>query len=181
MRREARIAEEAALDDIYVIRTNVPATETTPAGAVRAYKGLNRGRACVSQLQGGGPQGASASTTASPDASRAHVFLCMLTYYVEWHMRRALEPLLFDDDPAAAEAFRTSPRRARPPAARAKAGRKRTPDGLPVHSFQTLLGNLATLTRNRVRPAVPCAMTADMLARPTPLQTKAFRLLGVRP
>ena len=115
---------------------------------------------------------------------RAHVFLCMLAYYVEWHMRRALAPLLFDDDdPAAAEAVRASPvapaRRSK--AARAKAGRKRTPDGLPVHSFQSLLGDLATLTRNRVRPAVPGAMTADILARPTPLQDRAFRLLGLRP
>lgn len=66
-------------------------------------------------------------------------------------------------------------------ATRAKAGRKRTSDGLPVHSFQSLLADLATLTRNRVRPAVTGAMTADILARPTPLQTKAFRLLGVRP
>ena len=94
----------------------------------------------------------------------------MLAYYVEWHMRRALAPLLFDDDdPAAAEA------------ARAKAGSKRAPGGLPVHSFQTLLADLATLTRNRVGPAVPGAMTADTLARPTPLQAKAFDLLRVRP
>ena len=91
-------------------------------------------------------------------------------------MRRALAPMLFDDDdPAAAEAALSSPvaPARRSPAARAKAGRKRTPDGLPVHSFRSLLGDLATLTRNRVRPAVPGAMTADVLARPTPLQTKA--------
>ena len=96
---------------------------------------------------------------------------------------RALAPMLFDDDdPAAAEAARSSPvaPAQRSKAARAKAGRKRTPDGLPVHSFRSLLGDLATLTRNRVRPAVPGAMTADVLARPTPLQTKAFRLLGIR-
>ena len=98
-------------------------------------------------------------------------------------MRRALAPMLFhDDDPAAAEAARASPvepaRRSQ--AARAKAGTKRTPDGLPIHSFWSLLCDLATLTRNRVRPAVPGAPTADMLARPTPLQAKAFRLLGIR-
>ena len=97
-----------------------------------------------------------------------------------------LAPLLFDDDdPAAAEAARTSPVEParRSPSALAKAGRKRTPDGLPVHSFQSLLGDLATLTRNRIRPAVPGAMTADILARPTRLQAEAeaFRLLRIRP
>ena len=94
------------------------------------------------------------------------------------------EPMLFHDhDADAAEAARASPvdpaRRSK--AARAMAGTKRTPDGLPVHSFQSLLGGLATLTRNRVGPAVPGAATADMLTRSTPLQAKAFRLLGVRP
>ena len=88
---------------------------------------------------------------------RPLVFLCMLAYHVEWHMRRALAPMLFDDDAAAAEAGRSSPvaPAQRSKAARAKAGRKRTPDGLPVHSLRSLLGDLATLTRNRVRPAVP--------------------------
>ena len=182
-RDEARIAEETALDGIYVIRTNVPAGEMAPEEAVRAYKSLSRVERAFRSFKG-------VDLKVRPvhhrleKRVRAHVFLCMLAYYVEWHMRRALAPLLFDDDdPAAAEAARTSPvAPARvSPAARAKAGRKRTPDGLPVHSFQTLLDDLATLTRNRVRPAVPGAMTADMLARPTPLQAKAFDLLGVRP
>lgn len=101
---------------------------------------------------------------------RAHVLLWMLSYHVEWHIRRALAPMLFHDhDAAAAEA------------ARAKAGTNRTPDGLPVHGTRSLLRDLATLTRNSVRPAALGTMTADMLARPTPLQAKAFRLLGVRP
>ena len=163
-RDEEKIAEEAALDGIYVIRTNVPAREIAPEDAVRAYKSLDRVERAFRSFKG-------VDLKVRPvhhrleGRVRAHVFLCMLAYYVEWHMRRALAPLLFDDDdPAAAEA-----------------GGKRTPDGLPVHSFQTLLGDLATLTRNRVRPAVPGAMTADILARPTPLQAKAFRLLGVRP
>ena len=182
-RDEARIAEETALDGIYVIRTNVPAGEMAPEEAVRAYKSLSRVERAFRSFKG-------VDLKVRPvhhrleKRVRAHVFLCMLAYYVEWHMRRALAPLLFDDDdPAAAEAARTSPvAPARvSQAARAKAGRKRTPDGLPVHSFQTLLDDLATLTRNRVRPAVPGAMTADMLARPTPLQAKAFDLLGVRP
>ena len=182
-RDERRIAAEAALDGIYVIRTNVPATEIGPEDAVRAYKSLSRVERAFRSFKG-------VDLKVRPvhhrleGRVRAHVFLCMLAYYVEWHMRRALAPLLFDDDdPAAAQAARPSPvapaRRSK--AARAKAGGKRTPDGLPVHSFRTLLADLATLTRNRVRPAIPGAMTADVLARPTPLQAKAFRLLGVRP
>ena len=88
-----------------------------------------------------------------------------------------------DDDPDAAEAARQSPvAPARPsPSARAKAGGKRTPDGFPVHSFRTLLADLATLTRNRVRPAADGAVAADVLTSPTKLQSEAFRLLGVRP
>ena len=182
-RDEEKIAAEAALDGVYVIRTNVSDGEIAAGDAVRAYKGLSRVERAFRSFKG-------VDLKVRPvhhrleGRVRAHVFLCMLAYYVEWHMRRALAPLLFhDDDPAAAEAARSSPvepsRRSK--AARAKAAGKRTPDGLPVHSFRTLLADLATLTRNRVRPAVPGAMTADMLARPTPLQAKAFRLLRVRP
>ena len=115
---------------------------------------------------------------------RAHVLLCMLAYYVEWHMRQRLRPLLFDDhDPAAAEAARTSivaPARVSD-AAREKACGKRTADGLPVHSFRTLLGDLATIARNHVVPRLPGAEPFDVLTRPTALQREAFELLGVRP
>ena len=182
-RNEARIAEEAALDGIYVIRTNVPADKLTAAEAVRSYKGLSRIERAFRSYK-------TVDLKVRPvhhrleGRVRAHVFLCMLAYYVEWHMRQALAPLLFDDDdPVAAQAARSSPvEPARPSAAaRAKAGSKRTPDGLPVHSFQTLLADLATLTRNRVQPAAQGAVAADVLTSPTPLQAKAFRLLGVRP
>ncbi len=182
-RDEKRIAEESALDGIYVIRTDVPAGEMGPEDTVRACKSLSRVERAFRSFKG-------VDLKVRPvhhrlaDRVRAHVFLCMLAYYVEWHMRRAPAPLLFDDhDPAAAEAARASPvapaRVSR--AARAEKAGKRTPEGLPVHSFRTLLRDLATLTRNRVRPPVPGAMTADILARPTPLQAEAFRLLGVRP
>ena len=182
-RDEEKIAAEAALDGVYVIRTNVSAGEIGAEDAVRAYKGLSRVERAFRSFKG-------VDLKVRPvhhrleRRVRAHVFLCMLAYHVEWHMRRALAPLLFDDDhPAAAEAARSSPvepsRRSQ--AALAKAGTKRTPDGLPVHSFRTLLADLATLTRNRARPAVPGAMTADILARPTPLQAEALRLLRVHP
>ena len=115
---------------------------------------------------------------------RAHVFLCMLAYYVQWHMRRRLAPLLFqDDDPEAARAATNSPvEPARvSPSAKAKADSRLTPDGLPVHAFRTLLGDLATLTLNEVSlPQNPDA-TFPLLARPTPLQQRAFQLLDIHP
>ncbi len=111
---------------------------------------------------------------------RAHVLLCMLSYYVEWHMRAALAPILFDDhDRAAAETKRTSPvaKAQVSAAARRKAATKTTDDGLPVHSFRSLIADLATLTRNTVRFAK--GNTFTMLATPTPVQDRAFALLGL--
>jgi len=111
---------------------------------------------------------------------RAHVFLCMLAYYLIWHMHQALAPLLFDDhDRAATTAARTSPvAPARvSSAAKAKAASRRSPDGHPVHSFRTLLQDLATLARNVVRlgdaPPIP------MLTSPTTLQQAVFDTLAV--
>ena len=114
---------------------------------------------------------------------RAHVLLCMLAYYVEWHMRERLKPLLFDDDDAAAAAA------ARPsivaPAevsrsAKNKAQRKRNASGCPVHSFRTLLDDLATVAKNRVVARLPDTEPFKVLTRPTALQREAFKLLGVR-
>ena len=109
------------------------------------------------------------------------MFLCMLAYYVEWHMRQALAPLLFDDeDAAAAQAQRTSmvaPAQ-RSESAREKAASKKTADGLPVHSFRSLLADLATLTHNRVRMG---EQAFDMLATPTAVQQQALDFLQVRP
>ena len=113
---------------------------------------------------------------------RAHVFLCLLAYHLEWHLRAALAPILFDDhDRAAAEAQRPSPvAKARvSPAARRKAARKRTDDRHPVHSFRTLLADLASLTRNTVRFGKD--LCATVLATPTPFQQHVFNLLEVSP
>ncbi|MGA7265275.1 MAG: hypothetical protein WBX30_30940 [Stellaceae bacterium] len=117
---------------------------------------------------------------------RAHVLLCMLAYYLQWHMRRCLAPMLFvDPDPAAAAAQRASPvAKAEPsPAARCKAARKRSDpaDGepLPVHSFHTLMSDLATLTRNVVRLGRDRLIA--IFATPTPTQRRALDLLGVTP
>ena len=113
---------------------------------------------------------------------RAHVFLCMLAYYLEWHMRQALKPILFDDhDKAAAEAARTSivAKAKRSAAADRKALTKRTDDGLPVHSFRSLLGDLATVTRNTMAMDGQHDATFVLYPQLTPVQARAFQLLGV--
>ena len=115
---------------------------------------------------------------------RAHVFLCMLAYYVEWHMRQKLKPILFEDEQrAAAESLRPSivapaPRSA---LAQRKDESKRTADGLPVQSFQSLLADLATLAKNLVQASGPNPSEFYMLTNPTALQQRAFELLGVGP
>jgi hypothetical protein len=113
---------------------------------------------------------------------RAHVFLCMLAYYLERHMRKALAPLLFDDtDQAAAETKRASvvAKAQRSPAAVKKQNTGVTPDGLPVHSLATLLADLATLARNTIVTAVAPGLPLTVLTRPTQVQQRAFELLGV--
>jgi transposase len=180
-RDQQRIDAEAALDGIYVIRTNVPAAELPAEDVVRSYKSLSaverafrsyktvdlHVRPIYHQL---------------PERVRAHVFLCMLAYYVEWHMRRKLAPLLFDDeDPEAGQGRRSSivaPAQ-RSTSALRKVSTLRTTDGLAVHSFATLLKELSTLSKNRVQPKVPASPPFDSLTRPTPLQQKALTLLAV--
>jgi len=182
-RDEAAIAEEAALDGLYVIRTSVDAARLPAAATVQSYKRLAEVERAFRSLKTVDLH-VRPIHHRKPDRVRAHVFLCLLAYYVEWHMRQALKPLLFDDDDkATAEAARPSvvapaQRSAR---AKAKAATKRTADGWPVHSFQTLLADLATLTKNQVRPFGPDGATLDILATPTELQRRAFELLGVSP
>jgi transposase len=181
-RDEQKIAEEAALDGLYVIRTSV-STETLDADStVRAYKDLakvERAFRCMKTVD----------LKVRPihhwlsDRVRAHVFLCMLAYYVEWHMRARLAPILFDDhEKEKAEAQRESVVRPAPRSqeAMAKERTKRTEDNLPVHSFQTLLSDLATLAKNLVRiRSQDCAF--HQLTSATTLQQHAFNLLNVTP
>jgi transposase len=186
-RKQQAIEDEAALDGIYVIRTSVPETLLDEGETVQAYKGLSKVERAFRSLK-------SIDLKVRPiyhhlaDRVRAHIFLCMLAYYVEWHMRSRLAPLLFDDeDRAAAEARRDSPVA---PAqvseqAQRKAARKRTDDDLPVHSFQTLLVDLATIVKNRIQIQFPQpekseVKTFERITRPTPVQQKALDLLGVR-
>jgi len=176
-----RIANEAALDGIYIIRTSVPATALDATDTVRAYKDLAVVERAFRSTK-------TVDLKVRPiyhhlaDRVRSHVFLCLLAYYVEWHMRQALAPLLFDDEePAAGEALRGSivrPAR-RSPKAQRKAATKLTDDGVPVHSFRTLLADLATITSNTCQPRVPGAPTFEKITTPTPLQQRALKLLGV--
>jgi hypothetical protein len=115
---------------------------------------------------------------------RAHVFLCMLAYYVEWHMREKLKPMLFDDEYVEqARATRASPvaKARRSEQAKAKDATKLGEDGLPVHSFRTLLDDLATLAYNVCHTPLNPQAKIVMITRPTPVQEKAFRLLNVSP
>lgn len=180
-RKQAAIDAEARLDGIYVLRTSLPKEGLDTAAVVLAYKSLARVERAFRSIK-------TVDIEVRPvfhyagDRVRAHVFLCMLAYYLEWHMRQALAPILFDDhDRAAAQAQRTSPvaKAHVSPAAQRKAKTKRTDDGNPVHSFRSLLADLATLTRNQVRFGSGNAFT--MLATPTPVQQRAFNLLDIRP
>jgi transposase len=180
-RKEANIEREQSLDGIYVIRTSVKADALSGEQVVASYKSLSGVERAFRSLK-----------TVDlhvrpihhrlPDRVRAHILLCMLAYYVEWHMRQLLAPLLFDDhDKAAANSARASivaPAQ-RSPAALRKAATKATDDGFRVHSFQSLLGDLATIVKNRIQPKDKQTPAFDMLTTPTTLQQRAFDLLGV--
>lgn len=180
-RNAARIAAEAALDGLYAVRTSLPAAALDDRAAVKSYKSLALVERAFRALK-------TVDLMVRPvyhwlaERVRAHVFLCVLAYYLEWHMRRALAPMLYDDtDRAAADALRGSivaPAQ-RSPAARAKQTTGRTADRLPVHSFRTLLADLATLTRNSLVTVDAPDSPFTIAARPTPIQQKAFRLLGL--
>ena len=180
-RNDATIAAEAQLDGVYVLRTPVSKDALDSEATVRSYKALSTVerafRSCKTVDLEGRPV-----YHWSEDRVRAHVFLCLLAYHLEWHMRQALAPILFDDhDRAAAQTQRRSPvaKASVSPAAHRKAAGKRTNDGQPVHSFRTLLTDLATLTRNTVRFGTD--LHATVLTTPTSLQQHAFDLLAVSP
>lgn len=181
-RNVASIAAEAALDGLYVVRTSVPETVLDARASVRAYKRLSAVERAFRSLKTVDLK-VRPVFHRTPERVRAHVLLCMLAYYVEWHMRARLAPMLFDDeDREAGEAVRASivaPARSSD-TAQAKARTKRTAEGDPVHSFRTLLDTLATITRNTVVPRLPGAEPFEVITRPTPIQDQAFTHLGVR-
>lgn len=182
-RDEAHITAEAALDGLYVVRTSLSAETLAGQETVRAYKDLSQVERAFRCLK-------TVDMHVRPifhrldDRIRAHVFLCMLAYYLEWHMRQKLAPLLFDDhEREAAETQRPSivapaPRSA---AAQRKDQSKQTADGQPVHSFRSLLADLATLTKNRVRLVDQPDVEFEVLTRATPEQMRIFACLGLSP
>ena len=178
-RKPESIAREAKLDGIYVVRTSVPADTLSADEAVRAYKDLARVERAFRSLKSIELQIRPVHHWVEPRV-RAHVFLCMLAYYVEWHLREAWAPILFHDhERAEAEKERVSPVAALEvsAAAKRKRGSRRSDDGLPITSFSDLMRHLATMTLNSVAsPQAPSA-AITLSATPTPLQNKAFALL----
>ncbi len=179
-RKPDSVAREARLDGLYVIRTSLPAETLSAEEAVRAYKDLARVERAFRSLKSIDLQIRPVHHWVEPRV-RAHVFLCMMAYYVEWHLREAWAPILFHDhERAEAEKQRVSPVPAVEVSAAAKRKRasRRGDDGLPITSFGDLMRHLATMTLNIVAsPQAPSA-TITLSAKPTPLQDKAFALLG---
>jgi Transposase DDE domain len=180
-RNAAQIDAEAALDGVYVLRTSLAAETLDAKATVKAYKQLANAERAFRSLK-------TVDIEVRPihhrrvDRVRAHVFLCMLAYYVEWHMRQALKTILFDDhDKAKADAARTSivAKAKRSEAADRKAVTQQTEDGLPVHSFRSLLADLATVTRNTMTMATSPDAPFVIYPQLTPVQARAFQLLGV--
>jgi hypothetical protein len=177
------IAAEAALDGIYVVRTNLPKRVLDDAATVGAYKSLAKVERAFRSLK-------TLDIHLRPifhwtaSRVRAHVMLCMLAYHVEHHMRARLAPMLYDEtDHEAAAAKRTSivAKAERSDAANRKQTTGRTEDGLPVHSFQTLLADLATYCRIQATTALNEKYIFTLHTRPTPTQQRAFELLGSNP
>lgn len=182
-RRTERIEAEARLDGIYVIRTSVPAAELDANEAVQAYKDLSRVERAFRSMK-------TVDLEIRPirhwtaDRVRAHVFLCMLAYHVEWHLRGALAPLLFHDtELAVAKAKRLSPVAGTEASdtAKAKKATRRSADGHRVMGFADLIGHLGTLTRNTMRVSLRGTHRFILDAKPTQLQEAAFRLLELDP
>ena len=182
-RKSESIAAQAALDGLYVIRTSVPTAQLDAVAAVAAYKILAHVERAFRSIK-------TIDLHVRPvfhysaERVRAHVFLCMLAYYVEWHMRERLKSMLFDDEYLEEiSAGRASPvvKAVRSEHAKAKDASKRADDGLPLHSLRTLLQDLSTLTYNIARTGANPDTTIVITSRPTPIQNKAFRLLAISP
>ena len=178
-RKPQELKVAAALDGLYVIRTSVKAEVLDATSTVKAYKSL-------SQVEQAFRSYKTMDLKVRPiyhhleNRVKAHVFLCMLAYYIEWHMKRSLAPILFhDEDETAVDWDGVSPVK-RSKKALSKANRKKTLDNLPVHSFSTLMADLGTITLNTIRSKLEGAdITFSKITQPTPVQQKALDLLGV--
>ena len=182
-RKTEAITAEAALDGIYVVRTNLPKKLLDDAATVGAYKSLARVERAFRSLKTVDIHLRPIFHWTTPRV-RAHVLLCMLAYHVEHHMRARLAPMLYDEtDHEAAAAMRASivAKAERSEAARRKQTTGLTDDGLPVHSFQSLLADLATYARIQATTALNDKYVFTLHTRPTPIQQRAFELLAVNP
>ena len=182
-RREDAIEQESQLDGIYVIRTSETQEQLTAEDTVRTYKSLSQVERMFRTLKG-------IDLLVRPirhrteDRVPAHIFLCMLAYYVEWHMRRALAPILFEDHELPEMRKHRDPVLAAKPSDSAKAKKRtlRTEDGLVVHSFETLIAELASRGRSTYRmKSDSSGPTFNQVPKPTALQTRAYELLGLLP
>ena len=182
-RKVDAIAAEAALDGLYVIRTSLSADQLDAPATVAAYKSLANVERAFRSMK-------TIDLHVRPvhhyntERVRAHVFLCMLAYYVEWHMRECLKPMLFDDEfIEQTQAARASPvnKALRSDHAKSKDASKRADDGSPLHSFRTLLQDLGTVAYNVTSTSLNSDAKIVITTRPTPTQAKAFKLLDVNP
>ena len=182
-RKQAQIDAEAALDGLYVIRTSLLPEQLDTNAAVAAYKSLSRVERAFRSIKTVDLQ-VRPVFHYSTERVRAHVFLCMLAYYVEWHMRERLKPMLFDDEfieKAQASKVSAVAKARRSDHAKDKDASKHADDGTPLHSFRTLMQDLGTLAYNITYTALNPKAKIILTTRPTPLQDKAFKLLGVNP
>jgi hypothetical protein len=182
-RKAEAIAAEAALDGLYVVRTGLPAAQLDVNATVAAYKSLAHVERAFRSIK-------TVDLHVRPvfhynaQRVRAHVFLCMLAYYVEWHMRQRLKPMLFDDerlDEASATRSSAVVKAVRSEHAKGKDASRCADDGLPLHSFRTLLKDLGTLAYNVTHTEASPQTKIILTTRPTPLQAKAFTLLALNP
>ena len=176
------IAQEKSLDGVYIIRSNVPNEQMNAVETVQTYKSLSVVEQAFRSYK-------TIDLKVRPiyhyknSRVKAHIFLCLLAYYVEWHRRKSLAPLLFDDldylkPVATTESIVTSSVASE--MAIKKANTKRNEDNLPIHSFQTLLDDLATITSNKVQfQSIDSHLIFEKITQPTVLQQKAFDLLGI--
>jgi transposase len=172
-RKQEQIEAEAALDGIYVLRTSVPETALATGDVVRSYKQLKEVERAFRTLKG--PLELRPIHHRLEERVRAHVFLCMLAYYLAWHLRQAWKPLLFDDEQPSPQPDPVAKAK-RSAQAEQKARSKRTTAGEPCHSFTTLLDELATRTHNTIRLHESGA-TFEQLTKPTPTQARALKLI----
>jgi transposase len=176
-RRTESIAREAAIDGIYVVRTSTSEDLLSASEAVARYKDLSLVENAFRSIK-------TVDLKVRPihhhaaGRVRCHIFLCMLAYYVEWHMRSALKSVLFDDEHSKAPRADVVVRKRPSPSARAKTITKRTPEGAPVHSFQTLLKDLATLCRNTIVSSLPGSPSWHQETEATPHQKTILDLLS---